>query len=139
MVNFKSLKQNSIQFQDVKLNLEISNTHESISNYVSNQNKITVSEIVNPDFNIVVQKKGNELSNYLDEMTFSIRSELLSSASSSGRIHKSSNGDYTSTLGNLRIQNESSTGCSYGWRSWMKFDVTSIPDLSEINDIDYYL
>jgi len=62
-------------------------------------------------------------------------------ASASGRVYKSDAGATPTKLsgGLLRIQNQSTTGCTYGYRGWTKYNISSINDASTINDVDQYV
>lgn len=87
--------------------------------------------------NIVFQSSDGSINHYrISEDTY--LATISSASSYSGNIRKTSSG-YVRTTGRLRIQNESSTGCTYGYRSFVKYDISSIPVGSTINDLDQYI
>jgi len=61
-------------------------------------------------------------------------------ASESGRVFKSSpTATPSKSSGYLRIQNQSATGCTYGYRSWTKYPLTSLSCVQSIDDVDQYV
>ncbi len=65
---------------------------------------------------------------------------VLITASASGRVYKSGpTATPTKLSGLLRIQNQSTTGCTYGYRGWTKYNISSINDASTIDDVDQYV
>ena len=60
-------------------------------------------------------------------------------ASNARTIFRTSGGAYSDFSSPLRFQNLSSSGCSYGYRFWVKYNLSSIPDIVEIQDVDQYI
>ncbi len=56
----------------------------------------------------------------------------------SGRVHYDGT-TFTKYDGYLQIQNTSPNGCKTGFRSWVKYDISTIPDQSEITDVEQYI
>ncbi len=69
---------------------------------------------------------------------FNIRSAGDSSLAASGKVY-SDGTNVTKYDGELRIQNTSPAGCLQGYRSWVKFDISTIPDESIITDVEQYI
>jgi len=66
---------------------------------------------------------------------FSIKDEKTIVATASGRVFRDAT-SITKFDNYLRIQNTTPTGCATGYRSWVKYDISSIPDGSSITRIE---
>jgi hypothetical protein len=57
----------------------------------------------------------------------------------SGMVFKDGGGNITKFDNTLRIQNTSAIGCEFGYRSWIKYDISSIPDTAEVLEIQQFV
>jgi len=48
-------------------------------------------------------------------------------------------GNYTKFDNTLHIQNTSAMGCEFGYRSWVKYDISSIPDSAYVDEIQQFV
>jgi hypothetical protein len=60
-------------------------------------------------------------------------------APASGMVFKDGGGNFTKYDNTLRIQNTSAIGCEFGYRSWVKYDISSIPDTAEVLEIQQFV
>ena len=57
----------------------------------------------------------------------------------SGMVFKDGGGDITKFDNTLRIQNTSAMGCEFGYRSWVKYDISSMPDSVFVFEIQQFV
>jgi len=76
----------------------------------------------------------SKIDNVNQDSTFILMlSSTTLNSSKSGRIYKaSSTASPLKYIGDMLVQNMSSTGCSYGYRGYVKYNLSSIPDYSTI-------
>jgi len=60
-------------------------------------------------------------------------------APASGMVFKDGGGNMTKFDNTLRIQNTSAIGCEFGYRSWVKYDISSIPDSAKVDEIQQFV
>jgi len=96
--------------------------------------KINDSVYIAKIFSSPITALKNENSFYKVE-TDSIRTLT---APASGMVVKDG-GSITKFDNTLRIQNTSAIGCEFGYRSWVKYDISSIPDFAEVFEIQQFV
>ena len=60
-------------------------------------------------------------------------------APASGMVFKEGGGNFTKFDNTLRIQNTSAIGCEFGYRSWVKYDISSIPNSANVAEIQQFI
>ena len=60
-------------------------------------------------------------------------------ASASGMVFKDGGGNITKFDNTLRIQNTSAIGCEFGYRSWVKYDISSMPNSANVGEIHQFI
>jgi len=85
-----------------------------------------------------VDNLDNKTGSWIYGTYYNIRSAGDSSIAASGKVY-SDGSNVTKYEGELRIQNTSPAGCLQGYRSWVKFDISTIPDESIITDVEQYI
>jgi hypothetical protein len=60
-------------------------------------------------------------------------------APASGMVFKDGGGNITKFDNTLRIQNTSATGCEFGYRSWVKYDISSMPNSANVVEIHQFI
>jgi hypothetical protein len=60
-------------------------------------------------------------------------------APASGMVFKDGGGNITKFDNTLHIQNTSAMGCEFGYRSWVKYDISSIPDSADVLEIQQFI
>jgi len=60
-------------------------------------------------------------------------------APASGMVFKDGGANITKFDNTLRIQNTSAIGCEFGYRSWVKYDISSIPDTADVLEIQQFV
>jgi hypothetical protein len=60
-------------------------------------------------------------------------------APASGMVFKDGGGNITKFNNTLRIQNTSATGCEFGYRSWVKYDISSMPNSAAVDEIQQFV